>query len=116
MAYCGAQWNGPAPGMLDPGKEVDAAEKRIAIGLSTRQKETIEMSGGDFDSNIAQLARENKLMKAAGLLSGSGTGQESKKEGEDKNHEKNEDGTGGGENTDGEESADGGGESEAESK
>ena len=116
MAYCGAQWNGPAPGMLDPGKEVDAAEKRIAIGLSTRQKETIEMSGGDFDSNIAQLARENKLMKAAGLLSGGGTGQESKKEGEDKDYEKSEDGADGGENADGEKSADDGGESGSESK
>ena len=116
MAYCGAQWNGPAQGMVDPGKEVDAAEKRIAIGLSTRQKETIEMSGGDFDSNIAQLARENKLMKAAGLLSGGGTGQESKKEGEDKDYEKSEDGADGGENADGEKSADDGGESGSESK
>ena len=69
MAYCGAQWNGPAQGMIDPVKEVNAAEKRINIGISTRQRETIEMTGGDFDNNIAQLARENQLMKAAGILS-----------------------------------------------
>lgn len=68
MAYCKAQWNGPAPGMVDPLKEVNAAEKRIRIGVSTRQRETIEMTGGDFDSNVAQLARENELMKEAGLL------------------------------------------------
>lgn len=68
MAYCRAQWNGPAPGMIDPLKEVNSAEKRIAIGVSTRQRETIEMTGGDFDSNVAQLARENQLMKAAGIL------------------------------------------------
>ena len=66
-AYCGAQWNGPAQGMIDPVKEVSAAEKRIQIGLSTRQKETVEMNGGDFEANVAQLARENELMKTAGL-------------------------------------------------
>lgn len=71
MAYCGAQWNGPAQGMVDPVKEVTAAEKRIAIGVSTRQRETTEMMGGDFESNVAQLARENEMMKAAGL-SGAG--------------------------------------------
>lgn len=71
-AYCGAQWNGPAQGQIDPVKEVNAAEKRISIGISTRQRETIEMMGGDFDSNVAQLARENQMMKAAGLLA-SGT-------------------------------------------
>lgn len=74
-AYCGAQWNGPAQGLIDPVKEVNAAEKRISIGLSTRQRETIEMTGGDFDSNVAQLAREKQMMKAAGILS-SGTGKQ----------------------------------------
>lgn len=68
MAYCGAQWNGPAQGMIDPGKEADAAEKRISLGISTRQREAIEMTGSDFDNNVAQLAREEQLMKAAGLL------------------------------------------------
>jgi lambda family phage portal protein len=68
-AYCGAQWNGPAQGMIDPVKEVSAAEKRIEIGLSTRQRETVEMNGGDFEANVAQLAREAKMMKAAGLTS-----------------------------------------------
>ena len=68
-AYCRAQWNGPAPGMLDPVKEATAAEKRIAIGVSTRQRESIEMTGTDFDANVAQIARENQLMKEAGLVS-----------------------------------------------
>lgn len=69
-AYCGAQWNGPAQGMVDPVKEVSAAEKRIQIGISTRQRETTELLGGDFESNVAQLARENQIMQAAGLSSG----------------------------------------------
>ena len=69
-AYCKAQWNGPAQGMIDPSKEADAAEKRISIGVSTRQREPIEMTGGDFDSNIAQLAREERMMREAGLSGG----------------------------------------------
>jgi len=73
MAYCRAQWNGPAQGSLEPVKEATAAEKRIALGISTRQKETIEMTGGDFDSNVVQLAREEQMMREAGLLSGSET-------------------------------------------
>ncbi len=94
-AYCGAQWNGPAQGMVDPVKEVDAAEKRIALGVSTRQRETVEMTGGDFDSNIAQLERENQLMKEAGLLSSGGEyapGDENKKESEERTDGKETDG------------------------
>ena len=84
-AYCGAQWNGPAQGMLDPVKEVSAAEKRINIGISTRQRETIEMTGGDFESNISQLARENDLMKKAGLSTSTASsgGEKTEKEIED---------------------------------
>lgn len=62
-AYCTAEWNGPAPGQLDPVKEVNAAEKRIQLGLSTRERETIEMNGGDFDRNVEQLKLESEKMK-----------------------------------------------------
>lgn len=108
MAYCGAQWNGPAQGMIDPVKEVNAAEKRINIGISTRQRETIEMTGGDFDSNIAQLARENQLMKAAGILS-SGAERQPENRDPEENEEESEEETDGTENDDNE-SADSGGE------
>ncbi len=90
MAYCGAQWNGPAQGMIDPVKEVNAAEKRINIGISTRQRETIEMTGGDFDNNIAQLARENQLMKAAGILSSGAEKQPESTDPEEKEEESEE--------------------------
>ena len=108
MAYCGAQWNGPAQGKIDPVKEVNAAEKRINIGISTRQRETIEMTGGDFDSNIAQLARENQLMKAAGILS-SGAEKQPENRDPEENEEESEEETDGTENDDNE-SADSGGE------
>ncbi len=106
-AYCKAQWNGPAQGMIDPSKEADAAEKRIAIGVSTRQRETIEMTGGDFDSNIAQLAREEQMMREAGLLGGSKAigreldgkeeqedGQDGQKDSSDEPREDDDDGAG----------------------
>jgi lambda family phage portal protein len=67
-AWCGAEWNGPSPGQLDPVKEVTAATMRINNGLSTREKETQELTGGDFDRNIEQLAREKKLMESANIM------------------------------------------------
>ncbi len=67
-AWARAEWHGPAPGQLDPTKEVQAAQSRVANGFSTRERETIELTGGDFDRNIDQLKRENDLMKEAGLM------------------------------------------------
>ena len=62
-AYSNAIWNGPSQGQLDPLKEVKAAVERINNGLSTRTRETAEISGGDFEQNIRIIARENKILK-----------------------------------------------------
>lgn len=67
-AYCGSIWTGPAKGMIDDKKEVDAAEKRINIGITTIQEETIQMTGGDFDRNHPQRVKEYKMRKEAGLI------------------------------------------------
>ncbi len=67
-AWNRAEWHGPAPGQIDPTKEVQAAKQRVENGFSTRERETIELTGGDFDRNIEQLQRENELMKQAGLI------------------------------------------------
>lgn len=64
-AWCGADWNGAAAGMIDPTKEVAAAKERVAEGFSTREEETMGLTGGDFKKNAKQLARENKLIKEA---------------------------------------------------
>ncbi len=48
---------------LDPKKEVEAAELRVAGGFSTRQRETAELTGTDFYRNIKQRDREEKLLK-----------------------------------------------------
>lgn len=61
-AYCKAEWNGPAKGILDPTKEVKAAEDKVKNGFSTRARETREMTGGDFFRNIDQLKQEEKKL------------------------------------------------------
>lgn len=74
-AWSKAEWYGPAPGQIDPIKEVKAAQMRVDSGFSTRERETIELTGGDFDKNIEQLQRENSLMKQAGIGGGNTDGQ-----------------------------------------
>lgn len=69
-AYCGAMWIGPPKGQIDELKEIEAAEKRIEVGVSTIAQETISFNGGDFDRNTAQRKREMTKRKAAGLVIG----------------------------------------------
>jgi len=53
-----AMWIGPSPGQIDPIKEVEAAVKRIEHGFSTHERETAELTGMDWESNIDVLRRE----------------------------------------------------------
>lgn len=62
-AWCGCEWNGPSPGMIDPVKEISAAEKRIDLCISTGEREAMELTGTDFDKNVAQIAKEKKKMQ-----------------------------------------------------
>lgn len=62
-AYSKAEWNGPARGILNPVQEVSAAEKRVQNGFSTRQSETMEMTGSDFYANVEQLKQEESKLK-----------------------------------------------------
>ena len=64
-AWCGADWNGPAPGMIDPVKEVNAAKTRVENGFSTREEETMGLTGGNFSKNARQLKKENELLNEA---------------------------------------------------
>ena len=62
-AFTTAEWNGPAQGLLNPVQEVNAAQKRVENGFSTRDREAMEMNGSDFYRNAAQLKREEKVMR-----------------------------------------------------
>lgn len=68
-AWARAEWHGPAPGQIDPTKEVQAAQMRVLNCFSTRERETMELTGGDFDRNVEQLELEKSMMEKAGLLS-----------------------------------------------
>jgi lambda family phage portal protein len=66
-AWCGARWVGPSPGQIDPLKEVNAAEKRLALMLSTRTRETAELTGDDWEAVAAELASEAEYLDRLGL-------------------------------------------------
>lgn len=66
-AWLGVEWHGPAPGQIDPLKEVLAAKEKIALVISTGAAETAEINGGDYEANIRQRAREVRQLRAAGL-------------------------------------------------
>jgi lambda family phage portal protein len=70
QAWCGSQWAGPGPGMIDPKKELAAAEMAINLTLTTHEDERIAIYGGnvgDYESNVRRLSRENKLLESEGL-------------------------------------------------
>ncbi len=67
-AYCGSTWVGPAKGMIDEKKEIDAAAARVELGVSTRAEVTAEMTGGDWEKKYPQLVKEHNMLKQAGLL------------------------------------------------
>lgn len=74
-AYTGAEWNGPAQGLLNPVQEVNAAEARVKNGFSTRDREATEMNGSSFQRNAEQLKHEAQIMKEV-----NGNVQETKQE------------------------------------
>lgn len=65
-AWCGARWIGPVQGQLDPLKEAKAAVLLTNHAIKTHEQVTREMGGGDWDSNVEQVKRENELLAAAG--------------------------------------------------
>jgi lambda family phage portal protein len=66
-AWCGARWTGPSPGQIDPLKEVNAAEKRLELRLSTRTRETAELTGDDWEQVAAEFAEEEAMLESLGI-------------------------------------------------
>jgi capsid protein len=71
-AYLRCTWVGQAKGSLDPLKETNSAILQIKEGIKTRQQITLEMTGGDWEENIAAIKRENEILKEAGLTQTTG--------------------------------------------
>lgn len=52
--YQKAEWYGPVQGQLNPVQEVNASVIKVRAGISTIERETRELNGGDFEANNTQ--------------------------------------------------------------
>ena len=64
--YTRAKWIGPGRGWIDPVKEAEAAQIRMASGISTMEAECAEQ-GQDYNDVIDQRAIEKKRLQEADL-------------------------------------------------
>lgn len=64
-AWSACEWVGPSQGQLDPTKEINAEAMAVAEGFSTREQSTIRLNGGQWESNVEQLSRENEKLAEA---------------------------------------------------
>jgi len=58
QAWCGCDWRGGSMGHVDPLKEVNAAEKRVSLNITTQEQEASEYNGNDWNANIRQRRKE----------------------------------------------------------
>ncbi|WP_251666478.1 phage portal protein [Paenibacillus camelliae] len=66
-AYTKAEWHGPSQGLLDPVKEVNAAILKVNNGFSSRQRESAELNGSEYETNVKQLAYEQSIRQQNGI-------------------------------------------------
>jgi len=64
--YTRAKWIGPGRGWIDPVKEAEAAQVRMATGISTLEAECAEQ-GMDYNDVIDQRMIEKQRLQEAGL-------------------------------------------------
>lgn len=67
IAYLQADWIGDAPAQIDPTKEVDAAAKRLEIGVSTLAEETMQLTGGVWKDKHREQVKERRMRERDGL-------------------------------------------------
>jgi len=67
-AYLEAQWLGEQPMQIDPVKEVEAAQKRLEIRVSTLAQETMALNDGVWQDNLRQQTKERDAAVKAGLI------------------------------------------------
>jgi lambda family phage portal protein len=60
-AWTRCSWSGASQGSIDPLKEVQAAEKRMSLGVSTQERESLEINGSDWRANTIQQGLEKQL-------------------------------------------------------
>ena len=88
QAWCGCEWKGASMGHVDPRKEVEAAEKRIALNISTEEQEASEYNGGNWAENVRQRKKEAAMTRELqGMDTGEQTGGKGSKEKEEEEEE-----------------------------
>ncbi|MFW5955724.1 MAG: hypothetical protein ACOCSK_03185, partial [Rhodothermales bacterium] len=79
-AWLNGSWDGAAIPSIDPLKEVNSIEKRIALGHTTGEREAKAYNGSDYMENVKRLEVENAARAAANAPTGgaaaSGAGEE----------------------------------------
>jgi lambda family phage portal protein len=68
-AYLLSEWIGDAMPTIDAVKDVDAAQKRIELRISTRADETLQLTGKQWTDVERQLTKEEAIMKTDGVSS-----------------------------------------------
>ena len=67
FAWTRAQWIGDADGVLDPMKEIEAASKRVEMGISTLEQESIAYDGVPWMQKHMQRVSEKRRREKDGL-------------------------------------------------
>lgn len=62
-AYSGSEWIGDSPGNIDEQKAVAAANARVEGGLSTRKRESIALTGDNWENTKRQIDREKEMFQ-----------------------------------------------------
>lgn len=66
-AWLGAEWYGPPISSLNPVDDVDAADKRVRLGVSTIAGEAAQLTGGNAERIHRQRVKEHRRRVADGL-------------------------------------------------
>jgi lambda family phage portal protein len=66
-AWTKCAWSGSSPGSIDPLKEILASERKIKLGVSTQERECLEINGSDWRANAIQQGLESKFAESKGL-------------------------------------------------
>jgi capsid protein len=66
-AWTKCAWSGSSPGSIDPLKEILASERKIKLGVSTLERECLEINGSDWRANTIQQGLESQFSYDQGL-------------------------------------------------
>ena len=66
--YTNVKWQGYKRPPIDPVKQLNAVEKAISLGITTREKEANDYNGSEYTKNIQQQEAENVLWEKANSI------------------------------------------------